>query len=271
MDMSEARRSESSESLELLRVGAWIVAFGAIAFVLEAFLGNYNAAAPLLGLFVIDYLARRFGFYWDHVEGRTVLRQCGIVALGFLLGAGVVLLLVGAALAFGWAVVSIGRPTLGAVLPGLLVPFATAARDELLFRGAPLALLRERVSDRIALPFVALLGAAPMALQSKASVIGIAVAVLSGWVFAMAVRASRGLFLAWGAHAGWLFMLGAGTNGMVLDVEVGSGMWSPLSFACGNAGLLLLGVSGIAAIVVTAVYWSRGACLIGCGRSTSSQ
>ena len=254
METSTARRKEM---LDLVRAAAWILCLGGIIFALDAILENYQLASLLFGVFAIDLLMRGRGLSWDETGQRTILRSLRTVVAGLLLGSFALLLAVGVCWAVGLAEVTFGRPTAMGFGLGLVTPLAQAARDELLFRGAPLALLRNKISDRFTLPFVALLGGAPVLLQSNASWLGIGVVVVSGWIFALAVRAGRGLLLAWGAHAGWLFMLGAGSRGEVLDVRIGDGLWYPLMFAEGKAAWVVFGIVVVVAVVVSVLYASR--------------
>jgi hypothetical protein len=230
---------------------------GAIVFALEAFLDTYRLAALLIGVFAVEYLARKQGFQWDETGKRTTMQSARMVAAGFGLGAAVVLLMVGVAWGAGLAKVTMGSPTLVGLGLGVVTPLAQAARDELLFRGAPLAMMKDRIPDRFALPFVALLGAAPLWLQPNPSLVGIAIAVVTGWVFALALRAGRGVLLAWGAHAGWLFMLGAGTRGGVLDVSLGAGIWLPLGYAEGTVAWVAFGVVTLVAVGASVLYFRR--------------
>jgi len=170
------------------------------------------------------------------------------------------MLVVGVAWVMGWAEVALGGPTVTGLGLGAIGSLVGAARDEVLFRGAPLVLCKDRVPDRWALPFVALLGAAPHMLQPNTTMLGIAIVLLSGWVFALAVRAGRGLWMAWGAHAGWLFMLEVGTRGELLDVGLGDGVWMPIAYAQGHAAWVVLGMVALVAGVASVVFYRSVGC-----------
>lgn len=236
--MQSTNASADSKTLALRAVR--LLAMGAIAFTLEAFLDAYRLAALMLGAFAVELLGSKAGLKWDETGARKRLDAALLVGRGFAFGALAAVSIVGLAAAFGLVKVSLGSPSPLGLGLGLLMPFAQAARDELLFRGAPLALARGYVPDRYALPFSALLGAAPLLLVADRSPMGIAIVVVTGFAFAVAWRAGKGIFLAWGAHAGWLFMLGAGTRGSVLDVSLGAGQLLPLVHARGSVAWLAL-------------------------------
>lgn len=224
---------------------------GLLVYGIEALFAAYRLPAVLIGAMGVEFLARRAGLTWDETRSKTAVlaRRLGF---GFALGiaaAGVVVLL---AAGLGGASVTWGRPDLLGLGMGLLVPGAQAARDELLFRGAPLALMRDKIPDRYALPFTALLGAAPMLLGDRLSWVGLAIVLASGMAFALLWRIGRGMYLAWGAHAGWLFAMGAGIGGGVLDVTFGSAQLFPLARADGAVGWVALATATVAVVVAAA-------------------
>jgi len=254
--MEATKTAPRSEGVELGLRAVRLLAMGAIAFALESFLDAYRLAALLMGAFAVELLAGKVGMRWDETGKRKTLAAALVVGRGFGLGVATALLVVAVAAVSGLAQVSIGAPNLVGLGLGLVVPFAQAARDELLFRGAPLALLRDRIPDRFALPFAALLGGAPLLLANDRSPAGIAIVVVTGLIFAVAWRLGKGMFLAWGAHAGWLFMLGAGTRGTLLDVSFGAGQLLPFVRAEGAIVWVALAVTIVASIGAI-VWWRR--------------
>jgi hypothetical protein len=96
---------------------------------------------------------------------------------------------------------------------------AYAFRDELLFRGVPLALARDKVPRPWPVLFCALLGAAPLALVSPWHVEALVLAVTSGLVFALIWSDGAGGLVAWASHTGWLMAIQIGLQGSALDVE----------------------------------------------------
>ncbi len=254
-----AKTTPRSDATELGLRAARLLAMGAVAFALEAFLDAYRLAALLMGAFAVEFLAGKVGLRWDETGKRSMLQSLRVVGLGFALGAMSVLFVVGVGAAFGLVRVSVGAPTLVGAGMGLAMALAQAARDEVLFRGAPLALMRDKIADRWALPFVALLGAAPLVLQPEPSLPGIATVVVTGWIFALAWRVGKGMPLAFGAHAGWLFMMGAGTRGSLLDVSLGAGQLLPPVDASGAIAWLALATFVIAAVAISVWYFRPAA------------
>jgi hypothetical protein len=205
----------------------------------------------LIGAMGVELMARRSGLVWDETGSKTSILARRL-AVGFGLGvvaAGAVVLVTAF---FGGAKVGWGHPDLLGLGIGLLVPGAQAARDELLFRGASLALMRGKIPDRYALPFTALLGAAPMLLADRLSLLGLAIVIMSGMAFALLWRIGRGMYLAWGAHAGWLFAMGGGIGGGLLDVTFGGAQLFPLTRADGVVGWVALAVAVVAVLVAVA-------------------
>lgn len=230
---------------------------GAIAFAVEGFFESNRMLALVVGALAVDWLAGRSGLKWDETD-RASWRELGIrLAKGFGVGAAIVLAgLVVLAIA-GKARVGLGHPAAVGLGMGLITALAQAARDELLFRGMPLALMKDRVADRWALPFVALLGAAPVVLSAHATATGVAIVLLSGFAFALLWRLGTGMYAAWGAHAAWLFFSGTGSRGMLLDAEVTGGQLMPAAGATGAAAWVMLAVFGAATAGLVA--WMRHA------------
>lgn len=254
--MTEAVKSTPrSDARELGLRALRLLAMGAVVFALEAFLDAYRLAALLMGAFAVEFLSGKAGLRWDETGSKSMLQSLRVGALGFALGALSVLLVVGGGAAFGLVRVSLGAPTLVGAGMGLAMALAQAARDEVLFRGAPLALMRGKIADRWALPFVALLGAAPLLAHPDPSLPGIATVVVTGWIFALAWRVGKGMPLAFGAHAGWLFMMGAGSRGSVLDVSLGAGQLLPPVDATGGIAWLAVATFVIAAIAISLGYY----------------
>ncbi|MCU0693806.1 MAG: hypothetical protein MUF54_20655 [Polyangiaceae bacterium] len=242
-----------SGGVALLLAAARLLAVGALVFFVQDAMGAHTLGGVLIGLVVVELLGARAGLKWDETgnsPARLLLRR-GVVGLGGGAAAAVAVL-VAAAIA-GRAKLDIGDPGLVAFAIGAALPLAQAARDELLFRGLTLALLRGKVPDRFALLFAALLGAAPVVLLPATTALGAALVFVTGFVFAVLWRLGKGAYLAWGAHAGWVFLLGAGSRGQLLDVSLGQDQLFPVSAAQGLPGWLAL---AFAVVVAGAVGWA---------------
>jgi len=227
--MTDRRNDLPALGLDAIR----LLGAGAIAFAVEGLLESNRLLALVVGALAVDWMARRAGMRWDE-SGADRWQVVGLrLAAGAGVGAAIALAATLAVVVAGRGTVTLGSPAPVGIGIGVVSALALAARDELLFRGLPLALMSGRVADRWALPFTALLGAAPLVLSRTATATGVVVTLLSGFVFALLWRSGRGMYRAWGAHAGWLFFAGAGVRGMLLDVRFASGQILPMGSATG--------------------------------------
>ena len=231
----DVQRSDLSK----LAVGAATVgAMGAAVHLLEGWMQTNPLAAAIIGAVLLDVLGGRLGLVWDETRQAKGSALALTVLRGFAMGAALALSIAVVGATLRWATIARGSPSLMGLGLGVATPLAIAARDELLYRGIPLMMMRGRVPDRWALPFCALLGAAPIALRPGASVIGVVLAASAGAFFAILWRIGRGAWLPWGAHAGWLFMAGAGIHGSLLDAWFTDGLLVPVARAHGNPAWL---------------------------------
>ncbi|HQP37694.1 MAG TPA: hypothetical protein PLI95_21065 [Polyangiaceae bacterium] len=242
------------ERNQLIAGAAALLGLGAGLHLLDGWLHTNPLAASLIGAVVVDLVGGRLGLKWSDQEGLTA-RLKGLAFLrGFGSGIGIALAVVVVAALLRWTTVTRGSPSIVGLALGFAAPLALAARDELLFRGLPMALARGRVKDRWLLPFVALLGAAPIVLQPGATLIGVVLAVCSGGFHAVCWRLGRGAWIAWGAHAGWSFMAGAGVHGVLLDAWFNDGVLVPAARAHGAVAWLAALLFAIAAL--GSLHWA---------------
>ena len=219
----------------------------AIVFAVEGVFEANRLLAFAVGALAVDLLGGRAGVKWDETGSRPYKAQAMMMLRGVGGGAVAVILVVSVLAALGKATIGAGHPASVSLLMGAAVALVQAARDELLFRGMPLALMRGRVADRWALPFVSLLAAAPVILAANTTAVGVSLVLVSSFVFALLWRLGRGIHLAWGAHAAWLFLAGSGVRGGLADVRLVEGQVLPLFSAFGSPGWIALGVGGVAA------------------------
>jgi hypothetical protein len=227
-----------SQLVEISQGAAGLVAVGAAVYWLDGLMSSNPIGSALIGAVVVDLVGSRFGMVWDETAAASMRVRAHSVLRGVAIGAGIALMVVLVARLLGWATVSGGSPTAIGLVFGVAAPTAQAVRDELLLRGIPLAVMRGRISDRVALPFAALLGAAPLMGQGDGSWVAVILAIGSGGLFALLWRVGRGAYLACGAHAGWLFMTGAGTHGVLLDAGFRDGLLVPVARAHGGPAWL---------------------------------
>lgn len=231
-----------------MRGTAALLGTGVVVFGLEAAIGN-PLLALAVGFFVVDIVARRLGAGFG--EGGNAYRQG---ALGLGLGLGLALLVALVARLFGLATLDLGAPTLMTLL-AIGRPLLAAFRDELLFRGIPLALARQaRIQDGYTVVFAALLGAAPLLGASPVRPEALLLTFTAGLFFALLFRAGLGR-VAFLAHAGWLFFADIGFRGALLDVSFSSGAIAPFASASGIPAYLAAAVFGIGAVGV--MGWQR--------------
>jgi hypothetical protein len=165
------------------------------------------------------------------------------VAAGAAIAVGAALVAVALSAMLGWFHIE-GPPQVSAALVfALLRVVATAVRDELLFRGIPLAASRRAgVPEPVARAFAALVSGAALVFVPGVSAGALALAVASGWLFAALWERDRGAWAAIGAHAVWALIVGSALHGGVVDA-----VWNHGELAVG------IGASGAPAWVASAV------------------
>lgn len=238
-----------NEVHRVARGAAWILLAGTIVRGLEAGFDERPLLALGFGAFTVDFLAQRTGLRWleDDAKPRPPYRLAvrGI-GVGVALGLGVIL----ATRLLGVARIGPGSPTLLVAISAIR-PLLQAMRDELLFRGMPLTIAKGRFPDRLAIPFAALLGAAPLVSTPGLRPEALLLAISSGLFFGLLWRLGRGGFLAWGAHAGWLLTVDAASRGTLLDVSFSTGALAPLARASGWPAYVATALFLLAALLVS--------------------
>lgn len=220
-----------NEVHRVARGAAWILLAGTIVRGFEAGFDERPLLALGFGAFAVDFLAQRTGLLWSEGHAKAPLRYRQAfqgLGVGIALGLGVLL----ATRILGVARIGAGSPTLLVVMSALR-PMLQAMRDEFLFRGMPLTIAKGRFPDRLAIPFAALLGAAPLVTVPGVRFEALLLAIGSGLFFGILWRLGRGGFLAWGAHSGWLLAVDAASRGTLLDVSFSHGALAPLARASG--------------------------------------
>lgn len=219
-------QKQPGEVERVVRGAAWLLLAGAIVRGLDVGFENRPLFALALGAFAVELISHRVEV---RLGGESALRMA---LRGAALGLAVATAAIIACQVTGVARVRAGAPSLSIVL-GALRPLLQAGRDEILSHGMPLALATGRIPDRFAIPFAALLGAAPLASAPGVSLEAFALAVISGGLFALLWRVFDGGWLAIGAHAGWSFATDLAIRGPLLDVSFGSGALAPAARASG--------------------------------------
>ncbi len=131
------------------------------------------------------------------------------VGVGAAVAVGAAVVAIAASGALQWFQVEAGVPLSAALAFAVARAAAMAVRDELLFRGIPLAAAtRAGVPAPVARVFAALLSGASLVLLPGVTPAAIALAVASGWLFASLWERDRGAWAAFGAHGAWLLVTG---------------------------------------------------------------
>ncbi|MFL5578174.1 MAG: CPBP family intramembrane glutamic endopeptidase [Gemmatimonadaceae bacterium] len=195
-------------------LGALVAGLASLLFALTAErllgLGEWALTLSLLAAtaFTLGVVDRRG---WDHVfMGRGAGRP-GRLALGFLLGALAIGVPSGLLLAARWLRV---EPWVQGSWSGaawsLAVTLAPAAFwEELMFRGYPFAVLRERFGPRLALGVTSLVFGVVHAQNPGAAPLPVLMVVVAGVFLGGVMLATRSLYAAWGAHFAWNWTMAA--------------------------------------------------------------
>ncbi len=240
--------------LELGLGAAWLVGLAAMLSMVDQLLGPGSMGAAILGALAIDLLAKRAGVRWDHDElgidsPRHIVRRVATGA-GVALVAGA--LAIGVAGALGWFH-GHGPQISSALVFAAVRSTALAVRDELLFCGIPLAAAaRARIPAAFAQGFAGLTSGAAIALVPGATPAAVALAVASGWLFAVLWTRDRGAWAAVGAHAAWLMLLGSVIHGGLFDLDWTAGELAAGAHAAGRPAWL---AAATLAAVAVALRW----------------
>ncbi len=236
------------QRISTARVGlgvAWLVGTAAGIALIDRVMGQAPLATVIASAVIVDLAASRAGVKWAEagkIEAKDAARRAG---LGAAFAAGIVVVTALIALALGWLHVEGATPNT-AFFIALVRAIATAVRDELLYRGIPLATASAAgVRPVAARVYAACAGAASIALHPAASAASIALAFGLGLVTATLWQRERGAFSAVGLAAGFGLLSGSALNGGLFD-----GDW--------HKGRLSLGPSAFGAPA-----WLAAACAIG--------
>lgn len=176
----------------LLGLGEWVLMLALLA-------------ATAFTLRVVD------GRGWDYVlMGRAAARS-GALGLGFVLGALAIGVPSGLLLAARWLRVEPwGQGSWGGAAWSLAVTLAPAALwEELVFRGYPFAVLRERFGPGVALGATSLLFGVIHAQNPGAAPLPVLMVTVAGFFLGGVMLATGSLYAAWAAHFAWNWTMAA--------------------------------------------------------------
>lgn len=258
--MTGAVPRASSRLVEIGLGAAWLVGLAAALQVFDQISGAAELRTPLFGALAIDLLAGRAGVRWEWDDAgidarRHAVRRVGVGAAVALVVGGVVVAVAAMLRWFhGEAAV---RPS-AALAVAVARAAAVAVRDELLFRGVPLAAAaRARVPAPVARAFAALVSGATVVMVPGVTPAAVALAIASGWLFAALWERDRGAWAAVGAHGAWILLLGSALHGGLYEVEWTHGELAVGASAAGAPAWVAAALLTAAGFAVLRLPWAR--------------
>jgi hypothetical protein len=232
-----------------------LLVFGATRFA-ATFLGAYALAAALAQAVIAEWGAGRIGIAWsDPAQPPASAKAVAVRALrGAGMGLGAAGVVLGVALATRAARLEPNTPSLAVILVGAIAPACFAARDELLLRGLVLHVAtqgRAGLSQATKLAFCGLASAAAAWGDGTTAPPALLSSTLCGMALGALWLRDRGAWMAWGAHAVFVWASGPLLKGGLLDVRSSPGAWGGGDMGLANAwaGVVALGAVCIAAIL----------------------
>ncbi len=243
------------------RLAAWGLAVYAATLIAAALMTRNAVGAVACQAALAEWGSGRLLVTWS--DPHAPMPSGTAIAKRALKGAGIALVLLAAVVALALAAKGVrlvaSPPKLTSLAVGLLAPVCLAVRDELLLHGLVLRLL-----DRVAPPPVAIVACGLSSAAAAFGVVGatpfgIAAAGLGGIVLGFAWVRDRGAWLAWGAHAAWLWATTSLVRGGLVDLRAMGSANGTSPWGGGDAGveaslaaIVVLGVAAVAAVVVAA-------------------
>jgi len=221
-----------------------------------------SSAAALPFVLLVAWVFRRFldrrswrslGFWWDRAAPRDL-------GLGFVAGAGIILLAAGLLFATGGCRYA-GLAGLGGSGAGTLVRLALLAAgvaaaallEEVVCRGYIQGNIAERSGPGAAILTSSLIFGVLHGVNPNVTVLALANLVLAGVLFGLAYERCRTLWLPWGLHFGWNLALGPGlgipVSGAVMPSALHCQLSGPDWWSGGSFGI----EGGLAATLAMAV------------------
>jgi hypothetical protein len=226
-----------------------------------AYLDQYAVAAAVVQAVIAEYGAGRMGIAWsDPLAPVPTTKEIAKRALrGASMGLAAALVALGVALGTKAATLAPNTPDLTVALVNLVPPLALAARDELLLRGVVLRVLPRPTVVWIKLAVCGLASAAATYGEGLTSPAPLAAAVLGGVAYGALWLKDRGAWLAWGAHAAFLWASSTLARGALVDVRAAANTWGggDMWLAGGWSSVLAMGIVCIGALIVARGAFSR--------------
>jgi hypothetical protein len=256
--MTGAAKRAPHRLVEIGLGAAWLVGLAAALQALDQISGVAELRTPLFGALAIDLLAGRAGVRWDWDElgldsRRYAVRRTAAGAAVALIAGGLVIAVAAALHWFHGE--AMARPS-AALAIAVARATAVAVRDELLFRGIPLAAAaRARVPAPVGRGFAALVSGATIVMIPGVTPAAVALAVASGWLFAALWERDRGAWAAVGAHGAWLLLVGSALHGGLFEVEWTHGELAVGASAAGAPAWVAAATLAAAGFAVLRLPW----------------
>jgi hypothetical protein len=206
--------------LALVRAGALLLIAGTLLRSLDWVFSSRPILAVVIGAFFLDLWAQKIGARW--MAGGASSRSLSTFFTWAGVGLGLGLFVVVVTAAFGAAHLSMSRVSAESFALGVLRTAAYAFRDELLFRGVPLALVGGHLDRRWSIAFSVALAVAPLVLMTG-TIAPIALTAASGAFYALIWSAGSGGFAAWATHTGWRIAIEVIAGGSIIEVAYEKG------------------------------------------------
>lgn len=257
LEPAPAGAGERKKLAEIGMGAAWITGLFAAISIADALLGKTPLAAALAGAVLSDLGAGFAGVRWDSLgaaaakgdKKKSDQKASTFYAIGFgsIASFFILALTLGISAVFGWISADAGTPS-AALLLALVRAAALAVRDELCFRGIPFATAaRAGLPPWMALVFGSLAGCASMTFASAFNPAAMVLSVASGLFFGALWLRFRCAWAAVSAHAAFLFLIGPGMRGGLLDVAWSNGALAPQHRSYGGGAFLCALVFALAA------------------------
>jgi hypothetical protein len=235
----------------LARGGALLLAAGVGTRLLEWAFSSRPLLAVIVSAFLLDMWSQRVRARWMPVPPQHRRELARRLAQGLGIGVAMGVAVVAICALLGQARMHPSRASAAGLALGTLRTGAVAFRDELLYRGIPLALSDGHLPARSQLAFCAVLGAAPLVLATG-RIEALLLAGFAALYFALVWQVGRGGFFAWANHAGWLFATQVLSQGAIVDVE-----WVKGSLASTSESGGIAAYAGAASFAAAAVILAR--------------
>jgi hypothetical protein len=238
----------------IMRRSAVLLIAGASVHVLCGLLDSFRLAALICTAIAVEIFASRIGLRWSVDSSNNFARSLLSFAKGLGLGLAMSAFIAAVLALVGSASFEIAFFAPSTVLLGLVACLAEAVRDELLYRGIPLTIMRSRFDNRVAIAFVCLLSATPIFSQQTLHGAAFLISVSSALISSVLWCVGRGAFLPLGFRSAFAFAVTVLLAGGGVDMRLKSGALFPFTCANGAPALWMAACTVAFAVAVFARF-----------------